>query len=309
MRPKDQELADRIEAGLIDFDHHVRPLPGIREADRRKCLREQLLESVHRVEFVRVLRGREISDRRADPHDTLFDPLKAAILQQRRGNTEEAFWLIFMFVHFGKHPRGGWRYAREVYGRLGDDRIWTWERTSNAPPAFRDWLANHEAEIRRPGAPGGFGNHRKYESLDAHSPEGTGAVVESYISWVTRAISHRQLVEDAMRRAGGNSEAGFDDLYHSMKAVARFGRLARFDYLAMLGKLKLAPINPGTPHLQGSSGPLRGARLLFGSKEGARALDTAVTALGRHLGLGMQVLEDALCNWSKNPGTFTHFRG
>ena len=308
LRPRDRELAERIKTGLIDFERRARPLPGIREHDRRECLCEQLLESVHRVELVRVLRTRQISDRRADPHDGLFDPLKAAILQQRRRDFEEAFWLIFMFVHFGKHARGGWRYAREVYGRLGDNPIWSWKRTSNDPAGFRDWLAAHEAKIRRPGVPGGFGNHRKYETLDARSPDGTGAVVESYVSWVVAAGSHRQLVGDAVRCAGDSPEAGFDKLYHSMRAVARFGRLARFDYLAMLGKLELAPIKPGRPYLEGSSGPLHGARLLFGGEGAAASLEAAVVDLGHRLGLGMQVLEDALCNWNKSPCIFKPFR-
>lgn len=309
MRPRHRGLAERIEAGLIDFDRRVRPLPGIRERGCRECLCEQLLESIHRVEFVQILRERQISNRRADPHNDLFDPLKAAILQQRRGNVEEAFWLIFLLVHFGKHAHGGWRYTREIYGCLANDRIWTWERTSGDPAGFRDWLAAHEAEIKRPGVPGGFGNHRKYEKLDAHSSNGTGAVVESYVRWVATAGSHRQLVDDLVRRAKGNPEAGFDTLYHSMSAVARFGRLARFDYLAMLGKLELAPIRPGRPYLEGSSGPLRGARLLFGGEAGAATLDAAVVELGHQLGLGMQVLEDALCNWNKSPGIFKPFRG
>lgn len=309
MRPRDRGLGERIDAGLIDFDRNTRPLPGIREPICRQVLRDQLLESIHRVEFVRVLRAREISDRRCDPLDELFDPLRAAIWHQRRGNAEEAFWLIFLFVHFGKHVHGGWRYVREVYGRLGDGRLWDWERTSANPGAFRDWLATHEPEIRRAGVPGGFGNHRKYEKLDARSADGTGAVVESYIWWVLAAGSHRRLVGDAIDRAKGDPEAAFDLLNDSMRQVTRFGRLARFDYLAMVGKLDLAAISPGRPYLDGSSGPLSGARLLFGSNEPAATLDAAVVQLGRGLALGMQVLEDALCNWHKSPNVFKPFRG
>lgn len=307
VRPRERELAQEIDAELVDFDQTKRPLPGIGDAASRVVFCEQLLESIRRVRFVEIMRTREFSDRRANPNDELFDPLKAAILQQRRGNVEEAFWLVFLFVHFGKRGRGGWRYAREVYGRLGEGGLWDWLTTSRNPAAFRTWLNAHQNELRRPGA--GFGNHRKRESLDAYSATGTGAVVESYIAWVGAHGSHQQLITETWERAKGRPEVAFNDLYLSMSAVTRFGRLARFDYLAMLGKLELAPIRPGSPYLKGSSGPLQGARLLFGRDERAATFDPWIAELGEHLGLGMQVLEDALCNWQKSPEQFVRFRG
>lgn len=54
------------------------------------------------------------------------------------------------------------------------------------------------------------------------------------------------------------------------------------------------------------------ARLLFGNpKAGAAALDGILVQLDGHLKLrfGMQVLEDALCNWQKSPSKFVPFRG
>ena len=307
MRPRDTELAQRIDTELTALDQTDRPVPGVRDDARREAFREQLLESIHRIRFIRVMRTRQISDRRADPNDELFDPLKAAILHQRQGNVEEAFWLVFLFVHFGKHARGGWRYVREIYGRLGEGQRWDWAAVRQNTNRFRDWLNAHQEDLKRPG--GGFGNHRKRESLTAQSPTGTGAVVESYVLWVNPPRSHQQLVAEALARSNGNPSVAFDDIYQSMDAVVRFGRLARFDYLTMLGKLGLAPINPGLPYLNGSSGPLEGARLLFGRRERAEILDSWVKELGERLGVGMQELEDALCNWQKSPDAFVAFRG
>ena len=307
MRPRDRELAQSLDAGLLDFHRTRRRLPSIRRAQSREALREQLLESIHRVRFVEVIRSRPISKRRADPSDDLFDPLKAAILHHRRGDLEEAFWLVFLFVHFGRHANGGWRYAREVYGRLGEGRLWDWNSTSRDPAGFREWLSAHQARLRRPGA--GFGNHRKRESLDATSTKGTGAVVGSYVRWVGPDRSHVQRFNAVIAEAGGDARRAFDALYRSMDAVARFGRLARFDYLTMVGKLGLAAISPGSAYLEGSSGPLDGARLLFGRNERAQVLDEWLVELGEQLGVGMQVLEDALCNWQKSPNRFKPFRG
>ena len=270
---------------------------------------EQLLESIHRVKFVALLRARKLSALRAEPKDELFDPLKAAILHQRQGNIEEAFWLVFLFVHFGKHARAGWRYAREVYGRLSESGRWDWAITSADPAGFRVWLDAHQEDLKREGVPRGFGNHRKYESLDACSPNGTGAAVESYVSWVNPPRTHQQLVEQAYRRADGDPRKAFDDLYKSMKAVARFGRTARFDYLTMVGKLGLAAVEAPSAYIENSTGPLRGARLLFGGDENGVTLGRWLIELDAQLNVGMQVLEDALCNWQKSPAEFRPVRG
>jgi hypothetical protein len=87
-----------------------------------------------------------------------------------------------------------------------------------------------------------------------------------------------------------------------------FGRLARFDYLTMVGKLELAPIRPGSAYIKGSTGPLLGAKLLFGDGS-ATNLDKWVVQLDRKLQVGMQVLEDSLCNWQKSPDQFKSFQG
>lgn len=313
MRPRDRELAQQLDARLLSFDQQWLPLPGISDSKMREVMIEQLLESIHRVKYVSIIRQRNVSDRRADPNDELFDPLKAAILHQRHGRIDEAFWLVFLFVHFGKHTRAGWRYAREIYGRLGDTVQWDWASTSADPSGFREWLRAHEDELKREGIPRGFGSHRRYQSLDPRSATGTGAAVESYVRWVGPPRIHQELMEQACQKADHNPRDVFDELYRSMDSVASFGRLARFEYLAMVGKLDLAPIEPGSTYMQSSTGPLRGARLLFGVKRtaalGTADVDRWLVELEAQLNVGMQVLEDALCNWQKSPEIFLPFRG
>src|SRR6185437_1060663 len=62
MSRHDRELAERLKAGLQAFGK-VKILPGISTAEYRTAFIEQLIESVHRVEFVRVMRDRDISGR------------------------------------------------------------------------------------------------------------------------------------------------------------------------------------------------------------------------------------------------------
>jgi hypothetical protein len=98
-----------------------------------------------------------------------------------------------------------------------------------------------------------------------------------------------------------------------MSSVASFGRLARFDYLSMLGKLDLAPIAAGSTYLGASTGPLMGASLLFSNSKQAtnspKTMDGWLRLLSEGLGVTMQDMEDALCNWQKSPENYTHFGG
>jgi hypothetical protein len=311
VRPRDRQLAERLNNVLVSFDQNQRRLHGIQNPQRRLVLVEQLLESIHRVNYVSVIRRRPISNRRGDPVDELFDPLGAAILQQQLGNLDEAFWLVFLFVHFGKSARGGWRYAREVYGRLGMGGRWDWASVSRDPAAFRAWLDAHQHTLRRPDVPGGFGNHRKYQSLGAYSRTGTGAAVQSYVEWVNPPRTHVQLMNNVCAFAGNDPQQAFDHLYRSMSAVTSFGRMGRFDYLTMVGKLQLVPIEPGLAYLKDSTGPLDGAKLLVGGRRRLTTpeLETVLVDLNRQLNVGMQVIEDALCNWQKSPRRFIGFRG
>lgn len=309
VRPGDRALAQQINERLATFHHESRGLPGIQPLPRREVFLAQVIESVRRVRYVSVMRHRGVSERRADPNDELFDPLKAAVFFQEQGELDEAFWMVFIFVHFGKHSRGGWRYARQVYGCLGEqNHKWDWATTSSDPAAFRVWLNAHQQQIRVPGVPGGFGNHRKYQSLDAYSDTGTGAAFETYVDWVGPPRTHAQLIDQSLQRVDWNPRRAFRELYNSMNHVASFGRTARFDYLAMIGKLELAAIEPGSTYMQNSTGPLSGARLLFGVHHGATQLDQWLIELEAQLGVGMQVLEDALCNWQKSPDIFEPFR-
>lgn len=313
MKPKDIQLARRIEEGLIAYNRDQRRLLGIRSKPCRVAFIEQVLESLHRVAYPSVIACRDISPERANPNSPLFDPLRAAIFKHRAGQVDEAFWFIFLFVHFGKHLRTKWRLAKDVYGCLGQGAPWTWARVSANPRGFREWLADNRAILTGDGVARHFGNHRKYESLDGWSRNGTGEAVETYVQWIGPTRTHQQLIQAAQAIAGNDPRRLFHHLYITMNQVTRFGRTAKFDYLTMLGKLRFAPIEPGSTYMDGATGPFSGARLLFGGSINAdfeRAeLDGWLVELGGQLQLGMQVLEDSLCNWQKNPSRFIAYRG
>ena len=308
LRPRDVPLAEHLKSSLRLYQQTRRILPGISDSQSCQVLVEQMVESVRRIKYVKVICQRQFSERRKDPNDIMFDPLKASVLFRRQEELDEAFWMVFLFVHFGKNTRGGWQFARLVYGKLGNSDRWNWENTSAEPTAFSRWLHDHGSQIKSQNTPGGFGNHRKYQSLDAYSEKGTGPAFETYVRWVGPPRTHLDMFEQALRRSHHNPMRAFDDLYESMSSVSSFGRTAKFDYLTMVGNLGLAPIKPGSPYLQEATGPLRGAKRLFG-EHSPTAVNRWSIDLANELGVGMQVMEDALCNWQKSPREFNAFRG
>lgn len=311
MRPREKKLINRLDAGLDAYEAAEHPLPGVHNPAERCVFIQQLVDSIRRVSFVSAVAGRDISPRRGDGLSPLFDPVRAAVLERNAGNLDEACWLAFLFVHFGRHPGSGYRYTREVYSALGQRSPWTFNAVAANPAALRTWLDLNELHLRR-GTRRGFGNHRKYLSLSGTKANGTGEAFETYVRWVERYGGHAQLFEAAAEESDGTPEGAFEWLYNSMRSVSSFGRIGRFDYLTMLSKLKLANIRPGRPYLDTSTkGPNRGAWLMFDPSKrlGLAELERRIQVLGRHLSVGMQEMEDALCNWGKNPAAYRYFRG
>ncbi|MFL6629774.1 MAG: hypothetical protein ACJ8G1_25290 [Vitreoscilla sp.] len=296
-----QELEDQLMA----FHRETMPLTGIVPVENRLSFAWQLIDSIQRVEYVATIRSRPISPARVNPASVLFDPLKAAILLAD-DDPEEAFWLIFLATHCGRNLRTEWLLARELYGIAEADR-WTWQRVSANPAAYGTWLHRVRATFQ-----GKFGNHRKYESLKP-GHKGTAAVIRSYVDWIQRSGSHQALIANAIAQANGDARLAFGILYRQMGTVIRFGRTGRFDYLTMLAKVGLADIDADSTYMNDATGPKRGARLLFDgqidSRTNAPALEAKVAALEQHLGVGMQVMEDSMCNWQKSPNEFLPFRG
>lgn len=308
-----RKLADRLAAGFDAYESAEGPLPGF-SPSRRASLIWQLVDSSRVSMYVEHLRTASLSQQAANASNAWwFNPIKAAIIRHREGEVDEAFWIIFLLTHFGRNRRAGWRYVREVYGALGTGEPWSWPRVSADVTEFRDWLDANRQNLDDPTRPHGFGNHRKYESIAGWTGAGTGSVVASYVAWVGDPPEHRIRFGAAIAAAGNDPQAAFDILYKSMAAVHRFGRLARFDYLTMIGRIRLADIHAGKAYLEGSTGPLRGARLLFQPAGGAAltvaALEAKAAALCAYLGVTFDVFEDAVCNWQKSPAEFNRFRG
>lgn len=305
MWPTRQQQHARISSTLQTYSTNVRNLPGAAGNLARDALAMQFVASLRREDYYRRVQEKPVSARKADPNSGAFDAERAVAYHMQNGNVEEAAWLVFLMTHFARPASSGWLRLQQVYGRLGAG-VWDWQTVSNNPQAMLSWLVANWMNIG-----GKFGNHRKYESLRPNSNRSFGDVLLSYVGWIGPA-GHQAFFGATIRQTGNNPATIFDALYRSM-SVKTFGRLAKFDYLALIGRYGIAPIEPGSAYFKGATGPASGARLLFtGSHTGAATegqLQNWVDELDASLHVGMAVMEDALCNWQKSPTAFVHFKG
>jgi Alpha-glutamyl/putrescinyl thymine pyrophosphorylase clade 3 len=222
------------------------------------------------------------------PHGVAWDPRRAIVQWDRSGNKEEAAWLAFITTLFSAVDKGDpWVSVRSFYSGFGEGPL-TWAVVS-AHPAKIDELRNtHSGDFKRLR----FGNHRKHEHEVA-----LGAVIASYVRLVKRESGGSQT--EMFVGDGRSPRPVFSDLMHTLdRGVHRFGRLGCFDFLCVLGNLGVFDLSPDRLYLEGSTGPLRGARLMFDEADPSH-LDRRACLLAGELGVSIQVMEDALCNWQK----------
>jgi hypothetical protein len=280
-------------------------LQGLPDAATIDALAMQFVASIRREDYYRLAQAKPVSARRADPNNTSFDAERAVAFHMQQGNVDEAGWLIFLMTHFARRPDTGWLRLQDVYGQLGAG-IWDWPTVIADPAALYDWLAANWQKVR-----GNFGNHRKYGSMRPDADRPMHMTVADYLAWIGPG-GHAAFFAKVVQAAGNNPHTIFDHLYHDME-VNSFGRLAKFDYLSLIGRYGLAPIEAGSAYLDGATGPERGTRQLVDGKPNSatrkKVLQEKLDALDQGLQVGMAVMEDALCNWQKNPRHFVHYKG
>lgn len=291
-------------------------LPGISDEVKMHVLAQQIVDSIRRIEYVEVLAKRNINPLRTNPNSNLFDPLKAAILENKKGNIDEAFWLLFLATHFGKSPAYGWEVVADIYGARGGQKCWSWTEVTNDFAGFDSWFQNACIDIINEKPKLKFNNHRKYQSLRYQTKNSVPVVVRSYIDYIGGHNSHVAKLEEANYATNNDPDLLFDYFYNGLnKNVKSFSRLGIFDLVTMWAKTGLVEFYPTKAYIKGSTGPKPGVTLLFfGMTSGFSddVLEAKLAELSKVLSLGpysMQILEDSLCNWQKNPDRYMLFKG
>lgn len=308
LRIKDQQKFNEIFDLLDSFPNAQFPFVGLNSPERKLVLVAQLVDSIRRIEYVRITSIRARSATLYTPYSGSFQPLGGAAALHKEGRIDDAYWLVYLATHFGKHKTDGWNLTEDFYGRFGQGGVWNWASASQDPMAISNWLQASYPHVTSAGRSRRFGNHRKFETLKP-GPKGTGHAVATYIQWITAYGSHQALIGHVQSRAGQNPKDVFVCLYGELDQVAKLGRLGKFDLLCNLSNLLIAPILPDKAYIAQSTGPKAGVRLLFGNGLSIVQLETACTELAEHLDVSPQAIEDALCNWQKSPADYLYFRG
>jgi hypothetical protein len=250
----------------------------------------------------RALRMKKFSGH-SDDSKRGFHPLLAIVEDFEKSERDEAIWLAFLCIHFGWVNQDGKPSdtVRLFYGKFGKGK-WDWSTVVRSPARVREWMIKlSKAQLGQLG----FENHRKYETNNPRSATGTAAVISSFVAWVAQnGNGSPWKAFDSVTKMTSTPEKAFDCLYETLK-VKRFGRTARFDLLCLLGNLDILDVSPAHCYLRNATGPKAGALLLVtGKKKGplTRGIEKTIRQLQCYLGVSVQVLEDALCNWQKGNG-------
>lgn len=281
---------------------------GLTNNARRSVLAAQLVDSERRIVYLNQVAARATSPSLYTPFSGSFDPLKGAAVYSRNGQVDDAYWLVYLATHFGKHKSDGWNLTEDFYGRFMQGGIWDWQAATQNPNAIELWLTQNYPVVTGAGRSRRFGNHRKFETLKP-GPRGTGNALRSYIDWVGGYGSHSAIINAAQQQVGQNPQEVFSYLYRELDSVSKLGRLGKFDLLCNWSSLMIAPIFPDKAYIAESTGPKIGAKLLFGNLLTNGSLELACVGLSEYLDVSPQAIEDSLCNWQKSPENYIYFRG
>lgn len=236
------------------------------------------------------VRVREMEKQRSAVRDR-SDIISMIVAAHQAEECDEAIWRSFLATHFGRasashNIENQIESSSNLLCGFGVEPKWTWNEVQKNRKLFRDWLYDHQDELRSLS----FGNHRKYESKKADS---LWNVIESFIDL---ADEYGGPMGIFMLDAEGDDP--FHTLYRRLSKLHRFGRTGRFDFLVLLMDLKLIPAEPKSCYLQGATGPKQGAIRLWGERP-IGELEWLATEIAVECGVSPIVVEDALCNWQK----------
>ena len=236
------------------------------------------------------VRHRELLSRRWSKNRLKDDDIIQLIQVARdAGDLDEAMWRSFLAAHFGRPSANPavedqLESASLLLHGFGSEPKWTWNKVSARTKTFRNWLYDHADDLESLS----FGNHRKYESKKSDL---LWEAIESFIDLANEYGGPMALVSV-------DADDPFHVLYRRLSPLHRFGRTGRFDFLVVMLDLGLISAEPKSCYLRGATGPLSGAKRLWGDRA-VSELDQLAAELAERLGVSPIVMEDALCNWQK----------
>ena len=290
-----------IEQKLREFDTHIYPLPGLESGEALKSFASALCNAIDEVLIASEPLGLVTSGEVFDYDSSKFDPLLTAMWHCNLGKIEEACWLLFLCSYFGKHPKKGWNFLRSVYSAFDGKIPWNWSQVSGRSEEFGNWLLFNQPELKKIR---GLGNAYKYYTFDRNKAIEMVAQIQSYIVWVKSKVNHVKLFGDIPDYHAIEPSASFQYCYQEMSVQTALKKSVQFDYLALIGNLGIARIQPGHLYLNDILLPKRGTKWLFDIKKSDKIpvseLNMRMSLLVNYLELpfGIQIVQKALGKWA-----------
>ena len=207
----------KLVSTSIESSIEAHDLRGLSSVASIESLSRQVLDSISRVQYVYTIANKAYSASVADPNQSCFDPIKAAIYHRNLGNLDEACWLIFLSIHFGKNRLSGWKLARHFYA--GPGTTCAWFNIMSHQQTLEPWLHTLSRIKSQKKSGLNFGNHRKYESINPAKKDSTLKILLSYIDWVTDYGDHASMLSGPGAATRISDHENFERIYSDMNIL------------------------------------------------------------------------------------------
>jgi hypothetical protein len=260
-------------------------------------LARQTSDSIRRIEIYRSYRERAIHavNKGLDFNHTSIP----FVLDQRNDlNRNNRLWILYLATYFGKSNQSGW----QLFNRATFDRkksIMLFQDIQKDLDKYFRYLASFNFFEGC-----SYSNHRKFTAKRLTGEKGVFESMEYFVKNINQySFEHR---------------IDFHSIYKAAQKIPNFGRLAVFDFASSLVKCGFDVAEPESMYGENSTGPLNAIGLLLRLTNGDSSQKAKLQLCSdlmewfqknSNIFMVGQVLEDAVCNWQKNPSTYIWYKG
>lgn len=260
-------------------------------------LAKQSYDSIRRIEIYKTYKLR--AAQAVEGGRSYFETSNPFVLAQRSDlDTENRIWIVYLATYFGKSQKSSWELFNRAAFDLKRSLITTVQIKADIEKYFNylesfDFFENSK-----------FSNHRKYTKKSLGGRKG-----------LFRSMEY---VLENIKQYCNNDQIEFHEMYKRANQIPNFGRLASFDFSSSLVKCGFSIQEPQSMYARNSTGPLQALGFLLRLTDSDTAIqaqknlsDDLVEWFNQNSNIFMvgQVLEDAICNWQKNPKKYIHYTG
>lgn len=267
------------------------------DANTLNTLARQTNDSIRRIDIYRSYRERAIHavNKGLDFNHT---SIPFVLAQRSDLSQNNRLWILYLATYFGKSNQSGW----ELFNRATFDEkksIMLFHDIQKDLSYYFKYLASFDFFDRC-----SYSNHRKFTAKRLTGEKGVFESMEYFVKNINQYSFEHKI--------------DFHSIYKAAQKVPNFGRLAAFDFASSLVKCGFDVAEPESMYVENSTGPLNAIGLLLrltnsdsSSKAKFQLCSDLMKWFQKNSNIFMvgQVLEDAVCNWQKNPSTYIWYKG